>query len=82
MFSSTGGALYGEPRRLPADEDHPVLPLSPYGASKAAGETYARRIWLDVRRADHELGWRTAVPFADGVAQTVAAMREEGAGGG
>ena len=40
VFSSTGGALYGEPERLPADERHPVRPLSPYGASKAAGEAY------------------------------------------
>ena len=24
VFSSTGGALYGEPQRLPVDEDHPV----------------------------------------------------------
>ncbi len=40
VFTSTGGALYGEPERLPADENHPVRPLSPYGASKAAGEAY------------------------------------------
>lgn len=195
VFSSTGGALYGEPQRLPVDEDHPVLPISPYGASKAAGEIYvrtlcepagvsyailrygnvygprqdpfgeagvvaifaraalrgeapvifgdgeherdyvhvddvveanvlalrregngvyhvgtgvgttvdevfravaaaanydgpatyaperpgdARRIRLDVRRAERELGWRAVVPFAEGIAQTVAAMREEG----
>ncbi len=40
VFSSTGGALYGEPERLPADERLPLRPLSPYGASKAAGEAY------------------------------------------
>ncbi len=40
VFSSTGGALYGEPERLPADERHPARPLSPYGASKASGEAY------------------------------------------
>ena len=40
VYSSTGGALYGEPERLPCDEDHPVRPLSPYGASKYAFETY------------------------------------------
>lgn len=40
VFSSTGGALYGEPVRLPCDEAHPVRPLSPYGASKTAGEAY------------------------------------------
>ena len=44
VFISTGGALYGEPERLPADEEHPVLPLSPYGASKAAAETYVRTL--------------------------------------
>ena len=42
VFTSTGGALYGEPEQLPADEDHPVRPLSPYGASKAAAEAYVQ----------------------------------------
>jgi UDP-glucose 4-epimerase len=37
---STGGAVYGEPQYLPADEKHPVGPLDPYGASKAAFEHY------------------------------------------
>ena len=40
VFSSTGGALYGEPAYLPCDEAHPVRPLSPYGAGKAAVEGY------------------------------------------
>ena len=40
IFSSTGGALYGEPDVVPADEDHPIRPLSPYGASKFAFEQY------------------------------------------
>lgn len=40
VFSSTGGALYGEPEYLPADETHPIRPLSPYGASKAAAEAF------------------------------------------
>ena len=40
IFSSTGGALYGEPDVVPADEDHPVRPLSPYGTSKLAFEQY------------------------------------------
>ena len=44
VFSSTGGALYGEPERLPADEEHPVRPLSPYGASKAAAEVYVQTL--------------------------------------
>jgi UDP-glucose 4-epimerase len=40
VFASTGGALYGEPDRLPADEATPTAPLSPYGAAKLAGEAY------------------------------------------
>src|SRR5438094_3012471 len=40
IFSSTGGALYGEPDIVPAGEDHPIRPLSPYGTSKFAFEQY------------------------------------------
>ena len=34
VYASTGGAVYGEPERLPVDESHPIRPLDPYGASK------------------------------------------------
>jgi UDP-glucose 4-epimerase len=40
VFISTGGALYGEPDVVPADEDHPIRPLSPYGTSKFCFEQY------------------------------------------
>jgi UDP-glucose 4-epimerase len=40
IFISTGGALYGEPDVVPADEDHLVRPLSPYGTSKFCFEQY------------------------------------------
>lgn len=40
IFASTGGAIYGEPEYLPADESHPEKPLCPYGASKLAFEKY------------------------------------------
>jgi len=40
VFASSGGAVYGEPDSLPALETHPCRPVSPYGASKAACETY------------------------------------------
>ena len=40
LFSSSGGAMYGEPVTLPCGEDHPVRPLSPYGAAKVAVELY------------------------------------------
>jgi UDP-glucose 4-epimerase len=39
VFSSTGGAIYGECER-PAREDDPRRPLSPYGVAKLAGEEY------------------------------------------
>jgi UDP-glucose 4-epimerase len=39
VFSSTGGAIYGE-CEAPASEDHPRTPLSQYGVSKLAGEEY------------------------------------------
>jgi UDP-glucose 4-epimerase len=39
VFSSTGGAIYGECEE-PAREDKPREPLAPYGASKLAGEEY------------------------------------------
>jgi UDP-glucose 4-epimerase len=39
VFSSTGGAIYGECDG-PAAEDHPRLPLAPYGVSKLAAEEY------------------------------------------
>lgn len=44
VFSSTGGALYGEPIYLPADEEHPIHPLSPYGASKLSAEAFIESI--------------------------------------
>jgi len=47
IFSSTGGALYGEPERLPADEDHPVHPLAPYGINKYSCEQYLR-FWAGI----------------------------------
>ena len=39
---SSGGAVYGEPQRLPVDELHPIHPVSVYGVSKYAVEQYLR----------------------------------------
>ena len=39
VFSSTGGAMYGECNE-PASEDKKPEPLAPYGTSKLAGEEY------------------------------------------
>jgi UDP-glucose 4-epimerase len=40
VFSSTGGALYGETDSIPTPETAPIAPLSPYGQSKHAAEGY------------------------------------------
>ena len=41
LFSSTGGAIYGEPEGgRPAPESHPTNPISPYGCAKLSIEKY------------------------------------------
>lgn len=40
VFTSTGGALYGDEAPRPTGEETIPKPLSPYGASKLAGESY------------------------------------------
>ena len=40
IFSSSGGAIYGEQEIYPAPEIHVTKPLSPYGLSKLCGEQY------------------------------------------
>lgn len=40
VFSSSGGAIYGEQEIYPAPETHVTQPLSPYGLSKLCGEQY------------------------------------------
>jgi UDP-glucose 4-epimerase len=40
LFSSTGGAIYGEQDVHPCDEAHPERPVSPYGVAKLAVEKY------------------------------------------
>jgi len=39
VFASTR-QLYGRPRYLPVDEEHPLAPVDPNGVNKAAGEAY------------------------------------------
>lgn len=40
LFASSGGTVYGDTDRFPIVEDTPLAPLSGYGASKVAIETY------------------------------------------
>ena len=40
VYSSTGGAIYGDAPTVPTPEDVPLRPLAPYGTSKFCGEEY------------------------------------------
>jgi len=40
LFSSTGGAIYGEQDTHPCDETHAERPMAPYGVAKLAVEKY------------------------------------------
>lgn len=44
VFSSSS-SVYGQSKVLPQHEDLPLLPISPYGASKAIGEIYFRAFY-------------------------------------
>jgi UDP-glucose 4-epimerase len=54
VFSSTGGALYGNHAPLPTPEDRLPAPLSPYGASKWAGEAYINT-WANAHGQPHAI---------------------------
>ncbi len=47
IFASSGGAIYGDTERLPADESTAVQPLSPYGLTKWTFESYLH-LWRKV----------------------------------
>ena len=44
IYSSSGGAGYGDTEVIPTPEDHPTHPASPYGITKVAVEMYVR-VW-------------------------------------
>lgn len=55
VFSSSGGTVYGAIHETPVREEHPVAPITAYGASKATAEIY-----LGLYRAMHGLDCRIA----------------------
>ena len=63
VFISSGGTVYGIPRQVPIDEDHPTNPISSYGITKLAVEKY-----LHLFRALHGLDYtvlRLSNPFGE-----------------
>lgn len=59
LFASSGGAGYGEQERFPAEETHPIRPVSPYGAAKMSVELY-----LNYYRAQYGLDY-TALRYSN-----------------
>lgn len=59
IYISSGGAMYGNPVRLPMDEEHPANPVSPYALSKHTGERYTILYGLE-----HGLRW-TSLRYAN-----------------
>ncbi len=52
IFSSTGGALYGNEAPIPTPETYIPSPLAPYGASKWAAEAYVNT-WANSSNLPH-----------------------------
>ena len=42
VVHASSGSVYGNPMTVPISEQHPLNPISPYGASKLASEFYCR----------------------------------------
>lgn len=40
IYMSSGGAVYGNPEKVPISESHPLHPICPYGVTKIAVENY------------------------------------------
>jgi len=40
LVYTSSAAVYGNPEKLPISENHPLVPVSPYGVSKLAAESY------------------------------------------
>jgi UDP-glucose 4-epimerase len=64
VFLSSGGTIYGAPRYLPLDEDHPTDPLVSYGAAKLMVEHYLRMLTRE-SAVDHVI-LRVSNPYGPG----------------
>jgi UDP-glucose 4-epimerase len=49
VFSSTGGAVYGDADVIPTPEDYPARPVSPYGVAKLSVEHYLHYYFVQHR---------------------------------
>lgn len=85
IFVSSGGTVYGAPKYLPIDEQHPTDPLVSYGITKLAIEKYLLmfqhlyNIKAIILRVANPFGPRQRVETAQGAVTTFLhrALREE-----
>jgi len=72
IFVSSGGTVYGPPRYLPIDEDHPTNPLTAYGITKLAIEkhlqmfTHIHGVPSMILRVSNPYGPRQRIETAQG----------------
>lgn len=64
VFASSGGTVYGKLRCVPVPEDHPLQPITAYGAGKAAAEVYISQ-YRAMQHLDCRIA-RLANPFGTG----------------
>lgn len=63
ILASSGGTVYGEPKKPLVDEDHCLMPISPYGIGKVAMENYLKfynskyGIKYNICRYSNPYGW-------------------------
>lgn len=63
VFLSSGGAVYGQAIELPMTEEHPTRPLSVYGVTKLAAESYLEFYWR-LYNLDYVI-LRPSVPYGE-----------------
>lgn len=74
LFTSSGGTVYGTPRYIPIDEEHPTDPLVSYGITKLTIEKYLlmyqrlHGIRSTILRVSNPYGPRQRVETAQGAA--------------
>ena len=81
----SSAAVYGAPKYLPIDEGHPTEPISPYGASKLAGELALKSIAESSGRLRYVIlrlfnvygpGQNPSSPYSGVITRFVHAVRE------
>ncbi len=82
----SSAAVYGVPQYLPIDEEHPTKPISPYGASKLAGELALQSLRESLGKPEfitlrlfnvYGPGQNPSSPYSGVITKFIHAVREE-----